>query len=1099
MNEFDRAYKSLNSLQKKAVDNIEGPMLVIAGPGTGKTQLLSTRVANILKKTDTDASSILCLTFTEAGSSNMRNRLHNMIGKEAYNVNINTYHGFGNELIRDYSSYFPNFEISRPAEPLILDKIIRQIQTDLAYSNPLKTDAFTYDIKKIISNAKREFMSPSDILEKAELNLAYLNSIKPILDKSMESFDRISAKTITLFSDFLKKVESINSTDQELHVLLTNELGEALDYFHETKSTKLVTKWKSDWLEKNSQNKLQFKAIEQNKKIIAFADIYSKYENIIRDKGIYDYDDMIGLTLTALQNNDDFRFNIQEKYQYILLDEFQDTNGAQFKLVEMLTNNEIFERRPNIMAVGDDDQAIFSFQGANYSHMANFLKLYDQVVVINLLENYRSTQEILNFADNIGSQIQERLKIDDNFTKRLSAQGNNKKTVIRRVQLKSAISEYGFIANEVSRLIKNGVRPNEIAIIGKKHDLILPIIPYLHSKGIKIKYDKRDNILDDPIINILISMAKLVLALKNNKSQELNELWPEVLSADFFEIPTSLIWKLSWQAYDDRKQWRDILIEEEKTKNICLFFYRLALISNQETLETMFDYLIGTTPLDIHEEKVVSMSSKFYDYYFSEKNENESPLSFWQLLQNLSVLRDRLRDYSANVDGGLKLEDLIDYIEDNKRSKIRITNSSPIIESDNAVVLSTAHSVKGLEFECVFILDALENVWGSKAKNETNKIILPPTLEALKPIGTNDDERIRLFYVAMTRAKHTLIIADYEKDNSNKDTTRLKYLDEYENEAKELINPYLPENNQVVENINKELPTIEEIINSWQTRHLSAAGDIKMKHLLRDRLDNFKLSPTNVNKFTNVERGGPREFLLESLLRFPKAKAPSAEFGTAIHSSLEWLYKQADINDAMPSQEKLLSRFNHYLDTRDISEQERKLLRDRGEEKLKLYLKQATIDKTKLNLSEVTFAQENVFVGDAHLTGKIDKLIIDPKTKTATIVDYKTGKSHTKWTSEVKMHNYEQQLYFYKLMLENSRTYRKYKVTSACLEFVEADNENRINRLFIDFNDDKEDYYKKLIEAVYKKIITLDLPDISKYKKSLAGVQQFEKDLIDNK
>jgi DNA helicase-2/ATP-dependent DNA helicase PcrA len=1100
MEEFKRAYNSLNTAQKQAVDKIDGPMLVIAGPGTGKTQLLSTRVANILQKTDTDASQILCLTFTESGSSNMRSRLTSMIGKDAYNVNINTYHGFGNELIRDYYQYFPDFQITRPAEQLILDKIVRQIQAKLPYGNPIKSDTFIRSIKKLISNAKREFISPEELLSKAQSNLAYLIQINLIALVTFSSFDRMSKKTVILFSNFLKEISRVETDNQDLAQIIIQELTFTLNDFDETGSTKTLTKWKEKWLEKDNQGRLTLKGIFQNQKIAALAEVYDNYEKKLREQGIYDYDDMIGLTLSALKTNDEFRFNIQEKYQYLMLDEFQDTNGAQFKLVELLTNNEIFEKRPNVMAVGDDDQAIFSFQGANYSHMANFVKLYEDVTIINLTENYRSTSEILSLADSVGTQIEERLKIDKNFTKRLNAnRKSNNKSALKRVQFKSAISQYGFIADEIRKLIDGGVKAKQIAVIGRKHSNLMPIVPYLHKKDIKIRYDKRDNILEDSHINILISMSKLVIALKYNKNSELDELWPEVLSADFFEIPTSSIWELSWAAHDNKKPWREILFENPKTKLICLFFYRLALISDDETLETILDYLIGINELDLNEDDNLKMTSNFYQYYFSEESEINSPLTFWELLQNLSVLRNRLRDYSANMEDGLGLEDFIEYIEDNKQSNIRITNDSPLIESDDAVFVSTAHNVKGLEFEAVFVLDVLETVWGSKSKDDSDKITTPPTLEALQSIGTNEDERIRLFYVAITRAKNILYLCDYQRTNTNKSTLGLKYLSEHQDENEDLISPYLPEKYRLVISDHKTVPTIDQIVSSWQTRHIESSHDIKMQSLLSERLNTFKLSPTNLNKFTNVEREGPRAFFIDSLLRFPKAKSPIAEYGTAMHNTLEWLYKQADINNEIPNLDKIINIFNKNLDSKDISKAEKKLLRVRGEESLNSYIKSVDLSPSLMTLAEIPFVSESVFVGDAHLTGNIDKMIVDPKTRNVSIVDYKTGKSHTKWTSEVKMHNYERQLYFYKILLENSRSYNKYKVVDAYLEFVEPDLNGNINKLHIKFDPEKEEQTKKLIEAIYKKIITLDMPDISGYAKTLKGIKQFEQDLIDGK
>ena len=1098
MNEFQKSYSMLNKDQKKAVDNIEGPVLVIAGPGTGKTQLLTTRVANIIAKTDTDASEILCLTFTESGASNMRSRLNNMIGKDSYSVNINTYHGFGNDLIRNYYQFFPDYKITKPAEQLTLDKIVRKIQSELPYGNPIKGDVFIRSIKKIISNAKREFLTPEDLLKIARSNLDYLNIISESVAMKFHNFERISKKTSVIFIELYKGLLATETDNQDLSGMITGELKHALDSLSETNKTSGLTKWKNRWLEKNSSNQLVLKGISQNKKIESLADVYSSYEKELQKHGIYDYDDMIGLTITALENNDEFRYNIQEKYQYILLDEFQDTNGAQFKLVDLLTSNPLFEGRPNVMAVGDDDQAIYSFQGANYSHMANFYKKYKDVTVITLNDNYRSIPDIINLAKSVSGQIEERLVLPNMASKNLIANKKNQANQLKRVSFNSEISQFGYIANQIKEKIDSGIPAREIAIIGRKHKNLVPIVPYLHKNGIKLRYEKKENILEDPHISILVVMAKLVLALKHSKKSELNALWPEVLSANFFSIPTSKLWEISWDAFDNKKEWRDILIADPSTKNICLFFYRLSLLSEEETLESMLDYLIGIKDLDLNETEQTIFTSGFYKYYFSEKAQTESSITFWELLQNLTVLRQRLRDYSANQEDGLKLKKFIEFIDENNKSEIKIMNNSPMIESEDAVYISTAHSVKGLEFNTVFVIDTLESVWGGKSKDEADKITSPPTLEILQSIGTNEDERIRLFYVAITRAKNSLIITDYDKTSSDKNTVKLKYLAEYDDAEGNTISPYLPETNSVVVSSRGNTPTINEMISYWQSRHEDGIKEIKLKDMLSERLENFKLSPTNLNKFTNVEREGPRSFFIDSLLKFPKAKFPIAEYGTSIHKSLEWLYKESAITKEKPSLEKLLDIFHTNLESKDISESEKKLLEKRGDHALAIYLNQANLDESDMVLSEVPFAAEHVFIGDAHISGNIDKLIIDTKKRTATIVDYKTGKSYSKWTSDVKLHNYKRQMYFYKLMIESSNTYKKYKVVDAYLEFVEPDQDGNIHKLHMVFDDKAQLETKGLIESVYKKIVELDLPDISKYPKTLKGIKLFEQDLLKN-
>ncbi len=166
MNRFDEAYKQLNSEQKKAVDTLDGPVLVIAGPGTGKTQLLSTRVANILQNSETQAEpqNILCLTFTESAAYEMRQRLINIIGQRAYNITISTYHAFGSELIRRFPDYFSEIGDMRPIDDLGQHIIVSSIIDGLLYDNSLKKGtSYVKDIISVISDFKRALLKPADI------------------------------------------------------------------------------------------------------------------------------------------------------------------------------------------------------------------------------------------------------------------------------------------------------------------------------------------------------------------------------------------------------------------------------------------------------------------------------------------------------------------------------------------------------------------------------------------------------------------------------------------------------------------------------------------------------------------------------------------------------------------------------------------------------------------------------------------------------------------------------------------------------------------------------------------------------------------------
>lgn len=208
MGKYEEALRLLNPAQRKAVETIEGPVLVIAGPGTGKTQLLTTRIAHILAKTDTLPQNILCLTFTESAAQTMQERLSNMIGQAAYDVTVSTYHAFGSDVIRRFPDYFTEQADLQPVDDLTVDRIFRQIINNLPYSNPLKySDAYLNDIKSLVSDAKRALLSPSDLKKAADENLQFINTINPLIRRTLEKVSRMDKKAIPLFAKLSKEIE----------------------------------------------------------------------------------------------------------------------------------------------------------------------------------------------------------------------------------------------------------------------------------------------------------------------------------------------------------------------------------------------------------------------------------------------------------------------------------------------------------------------------------------------------------------------------------------------------------------------------------------------------------------------------------------------------------------------------------------------------------------------------------------------------------------------------------------------------------------------------------------------------------------------------
>lgn len=1108
MTSYEEALQYLNANQRRAATTIEGPVLVIAGPGTGKTQLLTTRIAHILASTDTLPQNILCLTFTESAAQTMRERLSNLIGQAAYDVTISTYHAFGSELIRHHSDYFVSLGDMQPVDELGIDSILREILAGLPYSNPLKfADMYLGDIKTLISDAKRALLTPEDLTKVAEHNQAFLEKANAVTLDTLAGMQRIDKTSPQRFIDLHKKIaEAADITEPAsgvlpLSTLLLQELRTAIEDAEASGKTTSLTKWKNAWLAKDQDGNFVVEGQKANHKLKAAAEIYQIYLTELSARGLYDYDDMILKAIQALEENADFRYTLQEQYLYMLLDEFQDTNGAQLRLIELLTDSSVHEGRPNVLAVGDDDQAIYAFQGANYSHMLQFQQMYRDVLVVPLTENYRSHSNILQLAEGISGQIEQRLHHNfPEINKTLVAKGETlpKKAIIERREAKSDAGQFAWTAKRIKELVGQGMPPSEIAVLAPQHKHLEPLLPFLRQEGIPMRYEKRENVLEDPAINQLLRMSELVLALAGNQPAKANALWAEVLSFDFWNLPTSLIWQLSWQAHDDQENWSNILFNQPELRPIALFFIRLSTMAGVETLETVLDYLIGTEPLDLQEPGTASFRSSFYEHYFGQTikktGAGQGHAEFWNLLTNLIVLRARLRDY-AQVDGErLHIKDLLAFVEAHRAADIKILNTSPYQEADDAVQLMTAYKAKGQEFQAVFLLGVNDEVWGSKARTQSTRLSIPENLQHIRYAGATNDERLRLFYVALTRAKEQLYLMNYRANYAGKAMTRLKYLSETAEEDM-VYSPLLPKPHQKVLPAGDGANPITELKAYWQERHEAAITQKEFRALLKARLERFRLSPTHVTSFIDLEKQGPAYFFMNTILRFPRAPTPTGEFGNAMHETLEWLHRQAKQAGKIPATSSVLKQFSRRLQGKRLNEQDTRLFLERGNLSLRAYLAQRTHTISPNDEVEFNFRNEGAFIGQCHLSGKIDKMIVDAQTKTIVIVDYKTGKSYSRWIHDSKLHRYRHQLYLYKTLIEKSHSWQGYTVTDAYLEFVEPDENGRIQELHLVFDEQEQRQIEQLALNIWQRIQNLEIPDTSEYSQTLKGIEDFENDL----
>lgn len=499
---FQTSYKRLNKGQKEAVDAIEGAVMVIAGPGTGKTTILALRIANILLKTDTKPENILALTFTEAGVIQMKRKLQEIMGAPGARVYVHTFHSFAVQVIERNEESFANIAGFKAASDEDQIRIIESILAE-AHAPILKPfgdpERNIGSIKGIISDLKKEKISPEEFVK--------------IVEKQEKDFLRID------------------------------------DLYHDKGAYK--GKMKEKYV------KLQ-KKIEKNKELLEVFRLYQ--EALIKEK-MYDFDDMLLYVIEGLQNDEGLLFDLQETYQYILADEHQDANGSQNAILEILAS---FHENPNLFIVGDEKQAIYRFQGASLNNFLYFHKKYPEAKLIILKDNYRSTQQILNAAHSLIVQTQhaEHADILSLSRKELDAQSEHAQNThgpsVFTAEFEDQANEIEFVAKDILGKKENGTSLGEIAVIYRNNKHAEEIAAGLSRSGIPFVISSRNNMLQDVYIERLISVMKCC----GNPADTF--AFNQGMLSGFFPVPVLKLFSYIQLAGEERKKVSEVVFEQEQ-------------------------------------------------------------------------------------------------------------------------------------------------------------------------------------------------------------------------------------------------------------------------------------------------------------------------------------------------------------------------------------------------------------------------------------------------------------------------------------------------------------------------------------------------------
>ncbi|MFQ3575087.1 MAG: ATP-dependent DNA helicase, partial [Cytophagales bacterium] len=917
-------FSKLNSQQKEAVMQIDGPVLVNAGPGTGKTQILSSRIAYILLNTDTAPSSILCLTFTDAGCKAMRQRLLQMIGTDAHKIHIFTFHGFCNFVIQENayrfgkSAYMPLSELEaievmeEMLDDLPVDHVFKRFSGDIYLP---KNQLFT-----LFNNIKKENWKVDELLAMADQHIAGLE-----------------------FNE--KYIYKTNGKTYKKGDLKTAEIKE------------------------ETQRMERFKAGVK---------LFDDYSERLKKRMRYDVNDMIPWVLKAFEEDENLLLRYQEQYLYVLVDEFQDTNGSQSDLINQLMSYWI-EESPNVFAVGDKNQAIYRFQGAEETNLDRFVERYSPKL-IDLIENYRSTQAILDASrsciiNNYHPGAEPPLLVSSN-----QALASIQEPV-EIIAFQNDFQQYTYLVAEIEKMFNDGEDLSEVAIIFRNHKDAEPLVKAFQHRNIPFVASKKEDLFAQPLIQHLVSTLNYLHSDLVDIDSAEDQLF-ELLHLPYFSINRRDIAKL----IRFKHQNKGIKLSELICSSEWMF--QAGIIDMQPIL------MLGNSLMDlkkdyhslIFEELIEKILVKLgiYRHVFSNKVTEER---FWQL-ELLKSFFDFVRDMNLRKPsfGIPQLKETLRRMESNDI----VQPVTRYFMHENGVQLLTAHGSKGLEFEKVYLINAVSENWEKKRENNSNRFALPDGLVKDNKNHKENDER-KLFYVACTRAKKKLNVFYFENTQSNGKTVVKNpsiFLEEMKSvaDSTKLISKTF-----VVKDVAHYNHEVEQLLVETLTIPQLSENEFLEKYMIKKSLESFKLSASSLNSYLDC----PLKFYFTYVLRVPQAQNDSLGFGSAIHYALENYFKDM-LNDGkdFPPKTRLIQLFEEGM-VKEYGKFTREEFLMRKEQGLMVLDGYYETHIHEWKAYPIVAIESNLNVNSDHgvpLNGKIDKVVFPKKSKECIVYDYKTGK-----------------------------------------------------------------------------------------------------------
>lgn len=928
----------LNADQKKAVQNIKGPLLIIAGAGTGKTTTIIEKIAFLIEKKGVKPENILGLTFTEKASNEMEERIDQRLPFGYVQLNISTFHSFCDQVLRSESSHIgvsPLYRLLSEAETVMF----------------LREHLFLFNLK---------YFRP-------------LGNPNKFLDALLQHFSRL-------------RDEDISPTQ--------------------------YLAWAKKMGKKRSLPK------EEREKNLELATAFETFQAIKQRENVFDYADLIYYTLELFRKRPHILKRFQKLYEHVLVDEFQDTNIAQYSLIKLLAQP---NKKPNLTVVGDDSQAIYKFRGASVSNIMAFMKDYKGAKQITLKNNYRSTQIILDRAyklikHNDPDTLEAKLGISKELiaVRKATPEIRDTKYDIRTLISDRGEDEADQIAKEIKSLNKK-YKFSDIAILVRANNHADAVTRALSQRGVPYQFLGPGALFKQPEVKDLIAYLNVLANLDDSVSLY------RVLEMELFDINSkdiSLILTFARRASLTLFEAIELIVgSDDSEKNNYKKYLPKISLSTDKSLRIIY------TLIEKHLNRVKRDTAGQILYYFLDDSGYLQKIAKYKtekderIALNISKFFDKLKSYEITHEDA-NIYAAVDFI----KMSMELGESPNAIDLDkdiyDAVKILTIHSAKGLEFPVVFLINLTQDRFPTRERKETIPIPQDLIKEMLPSGDFHLQEERRLFYVGMTRAMERLYF-----------TASCHY-----GEGKRLrkFSPFIYESLD-------EKQLMQIFATQKEEKNQLSIFDVKNKSSKWQSSSGRKLDQQTTLSFTQIDTYQicPLKYKYQYVLKIPTNPAGQASLGTSVHNALEQFYTEY-MNDRKVNIERLLKLFEEcWIPIGYTSKNDENNSKSDGRKMLQNYFKTFHTKSLKILDLEKPFKIKIGSGEDVFINGKIDRLDSTSK-NSIEIIDYKTGKLQ----EEKKLKN-SLQLSIYLLAATDKGLYNK-KLSDVSLTFYYLQENQKI-------------------------------------------------------